>query len=104
MGCTVQLLPGQQSCRKAFAGYDHQWIQCVKEWRILSELKLEFYGIRNHPLVVNLVGTVEGHIARDEYIQFFRFIVSVKQGECVSGEVFEGLERMKFIGYKQLEI
>ncbi len=88
-----ELLPGQRTRRKTFAGYDHQWVQSLEEWRVLPEFKLEFSGFCNDLVVFDSVGTVKGHIARDEFVQFFGVVVSGIKGECVWGEVFAGLVR-----------
>jgi hypothetical protein len=39
-------------------------------------------------VVFDFVGTVKGHFARDESVQFFGVVISGKQGECFWGEVF----------------
>ena len=86
-----ELLPRKRECRKAFAGYDYQWVQGIERWRVLSELKLELSEFCHDPVVFDFVGTVKGHFARDEFVQFFGVVVSGKQGECVWGEVFKRL-------------
>ena len=86
-----ELLPGQRTCGKTFAGYDHQRVQGVEERRVLSELKLELSGFCNDPVVFDFIGAVKGHISRDELVQFFGVVVSGIEGECVWGEVFAGL-------------
>jgi hypothetical protein len=42
-------------------------------------------------VVLDIVGAVKGHFARDEFVQFFGVVVSGIKGECVWGEVFAGL-------------
>jgi hypothetical protein len=87
-----ELLSWQRTCRKTFAGYDHQWVQSFEEWRVLPELKLEFSGFCNYPLVFDSVGAVKGHFAWDELVQLLGVVVSGIKGKCVWGEVFAGLE------------
>ena len=90
-----ELLPGQRTCRKTFAGYNHQRVQGFEEWCILPELQLELSGFCHDPVVFDIVGAVKGHIAWDECVQFFGVVVSGIKGECVWGEVFAGLRTGK---------
>jgi len=84
-----ELLPWQWTCRTAVAGYNYQRVQGFEEWSILPEFKLELSGFCDNTVVFDFVGTVKGHIARDEFVQFFGVVVSGIKGECVWGEVFE---------------